>query len=226
MLKYLKIISFIIPVTLFSQINAVNLSKPDFTYWDFEKKVIQSTGSFYVDFLGAGKEKHGEWTYYDRFGKIEEKRNYFRGDLNGKAVMYYANGKLKQEGYFKRVKKENLETYISRQDSVYREWYETGKLEEEGMFKLDRQIGIWKYYYLDGREKSHEEVIDSVTYIRSFWISDSIHTQTIKDGNGEMVTFHTTGSIKELYNYKNGRPDGPFEDHSVYGYFTLLGSFK
>ncbi len=226
MFSYFKILFILFPFLVNSQIKRENLSQKDFTYWDFKKTLILSSGSYYVDKLGLTKDKHGEWIYYDKSGNVVEKSQYYRGVLDGKVIMYYSNGKLKQEGYFKKKLKEGVNTYISYQDSIYREWYETGTLEEEGMFKNDRKVGIWKYYYLNGQIKSHEEEIDSLVYIRNFWTCDSAHTQTITNGTGEMLTFHTTSALKELYNYKNGLPDGPFEDHSIYGYITLKGFFK
>jgi antitoxin component YwqK of YwqJK toxin-antitoxin module len=218
MLKYFKILVIIFPFFTFAQnlIKQENLSKKDIIYWDFNKTKVQATGSYYVDFLGGGKDKHGKWMYYDKFGVLEEERNYYRGKLHGKVAMFFSNGKPKQEGYFK----------MDKQDSIYREWNETGLLAKEGLYNLDRPKGIWKNYYLDGREKSYEEEIDSITYIRAFWLPDPKHTQTIIDGTGEMTVFYTTGAVKEWYNYKNGRPDGLFEERSVYGYNVLTGAFK
>ena len=218
MLNYLKVIIVIFPFILSAQreIKTENLSKKDVIYWDFNKTKVQSAGCYYVDGRGDSKEKHGKWAYYDKLGVLQEERNYFRERLDGKVVLYYPNGKLKQEGYFK----------MDRQDSVFREWNETGLLSREGMFEMGRPKGIWKNYYLDGRERSLEEELDSVTYIRAFWLPDPKHTQTIIDGNGELTIFHTTGTVKEWYNYKNGLPNGLFEEKSIYGYNLLTGSFK
>jgi len=217
-MKFLSIVLLIVPFLVFGQqnIKKENLTKPEFSYWDFSKKRIQSVGSFYKDQLGETKDKHGVWKFYDKFGILEEERNYQKGKLDGKVMQYFPNGKPRQEGYFK----------LNKQDSIYREWNETGLLAIEGRFELDIPKGIWKYFYIDGREKSHEERVDSVTYIRSFWLPDPNHTQTIIDGNGEMQTFHTTGTIKENYTYKNGLPNGPFQEKSIYGYDLLSGNFK
>ena len=103
MLHVLKIAVVLFPLFLGAQlvIKPENLTKKENTYWDFNKTQIQSTGSYYQDILGATQDKHGKWNNYDKFGKIEEERNCYRGKLNGKVVLYYPNGKLKQEGYFK-----------------------------------------------------------------------------------------------------------------------------
>lgn len=198
------------------EINKENLSKQKRTYWDFNKSQIQSKGKYFMDEFGETTEKHGEWTYYDRLGEIEEVRNYYRDMLSGSVILFYSNGKKRQEGYFK----------YGRQDSLYFEWYETGKMKVQGEYKLDEAINTWDYYYRDGRLKSVEETKGEDNYLLEFYLSDSLHTQTIIDGEGELTTYYTTGQVKEWYNYKEGLKDGPFEEFSVYGYNTLKGFFK
>src|SRR5690606_3505884 len=184
--------------------------------WDYNKTKIQATGYYYKDQQGETTLEHGRWRYYDREGVLEEERHYYKGLLHGKVLLFYPNKQMRQEGYF----------YLDRQDSIYREWYETGKLSVEGSYQLGSPFGMWTYYYRDGHKKSVEETRDSINYMVSFWMPDSLHTQTITEGNGEMMTFYTTGALKEWYNYKGGLKDGAFEEWSIYGYQTLKGSFK
>lgn len=233
MLNVFKILFFAVSLVPFSglsqySVKKENLTKKDVVYWDFNKTKVQASGSYYTDKLGESKDKHGLWKYYDKYGALEEERNYYRGKLMGKVMMYYPNGKPKQEGYFTivQVDKTDDKKDIVWQDSVYREWNESGTLSKEGMYAKGQPSGIWKNYYFDGREKSYEEEKDSVNYVWSFWLPDEKHTQTVKDGNGEVTLYHSTGTIKEWYNYKNGLQDGPFEERSIYGYNTLSGSFK
>lgn len=193
-----------------------NLTKQQTNYWDFNKVKVQSTGKYYKDQLGETTEEHGRWLYYDREGELEEERNYYRGMLYGLVVRYYPNGSKQQEGYFK----------WDAQDSVYTEWYETGHLKVKGEYYLGIPVGRWENYYLDGRLKSVEEIIDSVNYVREFYLPDERHTQTIINGEGEMTTYYTTGGVKEWYNFKGGLKDGAFEELSVYGYITLQGEFR
>jgi uncharacterized protein len=189
---------------------------------------IQAVGSYYVDGMGVSKDKHGIWKYYDKYGELEEERNYYRGKLSGKVMLYYPNNKPRQEGYFKIVRQDPADEKkdIVYQDSVYREWYETGLISKEGIFSLGKPKGVWKHYYVDGREKSVEEEKDSINYVLSFWLPDEQHTQTVMNGTGEVTLYHSTGVIKEWYNYKNGLQNGPFEERSIYGYSTLTGFFK
>ncbi len=192
-----------------------NLTKKETLYYDFNKSKIQSVGAYYTDKLGPTTMKHGKWIYYDRDGKIEEERDYYKDLLHGKAILYYPNSRPKQEGYF----------YLNHPDSIYREWNETGRLATEGTYSYGKPYGKWKYYYLDGRIKSEEIAKDTVLLMESFWMPDSSHTQTVVNGTGEIMTFYTTGTLKEWYHYKDGLKHGPFEEWSIYGYKTLTGSF-
>lgn len=203
--------------TAFGQeIRKENLTKKKSNYYDFEKTKLESIGSYYVDPLGETTEKHGKWNYFNEKGDLIEERNYYRGKLNGAVKANFGNGKPKQEGYF----------ILDQQDSISREWYETGQLNVEGYYKNGKPVGNWTYYYLSGKKKSEEEIIANQSYIRNFWIDDSLHTQTITAGNGELFTYYNTGSQKEYYAYKNGLKHGSFEEYSIYGYLTLSGAFK
>lgn len=207
----------IVPLRFFAQVVVKdNLTKKKTFYYDSNKLQPESSGCFYMDFLGETTEKHGKWTYYDKAGNVIEVRNYYRGKLHGAVLAYYSSGTKRQEGYFK----------LDEQDSVYREWYENGKMSIDGTYFHNQPKGTWNYFYTDGKQKMVEEIIDTVSYIRAFWLPDSLHTQTITDGNGEMVTFYTTGSPKEWYNYRDGLKHGTFEEYSIYGYTTISGAFE
>ena len=198
------------------KIEKENLSKQKQTYWDFNHVQVQSAGKYYTDALGETTNEHGKWKYFNRLGELEEERNYYNGLLHGESVRFFPNESKEQQGFFK----------WGRQDSVYREWYETGTLKTEGYYKLDVPVNEWKYYYRDGRLKSVEEIKGSDNYLWAFYLPDSLHTQTVIDGEGEMTTYYTTGTVKEWYNYKKGLKNGPFEEISIYGYVTLKGAFK
>lgn len=198
------------------EVKKENLSKKQSFYWDFGKTKLQSIGSYYVDVLGQTTFKHGKWKYYDENNNLIEQRNYYKGELNGQVLLLYPNGKQRQEGYFK----------MDRQDSVYREWFESGQLNIETFYKNGQEAGIKRIFYFDGKQQAEEEYIDSVRYVRQFWLPDSLHTQTLVDGNGEATYYYHTGTIKEWYTYKNGLPEGEFVERSIYGYDLLTGHFQ
>ena len=215
-MRLLFVFIFILQFTSFGQvIRKENLTKKENVYYDFEKFKLESTGAYYKDLLGESRDKHGKWLFYDKEGKLIEERNYYRGKLHGPVKSFYSNGKKRQEGYFK----------MDEQDSVYREWSETGKLSIEGYYFKNKPAKNWTYYYIDGQPKLQEEIIDTVSFVQNFWLPDSLHTQTVKNGNGEMTTFFTTGSPKEWYHYQNGLKNGIFEEYSIYGFKLIDGKF-
>lgn len=65
-----------------------NLTKKESLFYDYNKINIQSIGAYYVDKLGKTTMKHGEWLYFNRDGKIEEKRNYYKDLLHGKVELF------------------------------------------------------------------------------------------------------------------------------------------
>lgn len=193
-----------------------NLTKKKSLYWDFNQTQLQAIGSYYKDPLGETTKEHGKWEYYDRYGKLEEIRNYYKGKLHGAVILKYPTGKNKQEGYFKN----------DLQDSVYREWNEIGNLEVSGYYKNNQPVGEWQYFYIDGRTKLIEEIVDSTKYVKSFWLNDSLHTQTVTDGNGDLIDYYNNGKLKQQYHYKSGILDGSFIEKSIFGDTSLSGSYK
>ncbi|TNE55809.1 MAG: hypothetical protein EP338_03275 [Bacteroidetes bacterium] len=193
-----------------------NLSKKQSFYWDFGKTQLQSIGSYYVDDLGATTLKHGKWKYYNESNQLVEVRNYYKDQLHGQVLLKYGNGKNRQEGYF----------VLDVQDSVYREWYENGQLNVEAMYDHGKLTGAKKTYYLDGRPQLEEEYRDSQVYVMQFWLPDSLHTQTLKDGNGEMTVFFNTGTLKQWFQYQDGLPHGEFVERSIYGHDLLRGKYE
>ena len=218
MMRIVLLLAFIFfGVGAFGQkIEKESLSKNNQTYWDFNHVQVQSSGKYFVDGMGETTNEHGKWKYFDRLGELQEVRNYYKGMLHGEVVRFYPNGKKEQIGFFK----------WGRQDSTYIEWYETGDVRVQGYYKEDVPINEWKYYYRDGRLKSVEEPKGEDNYLWEFYLPDSLYTQTVLKGEGEMTTFYTTGKVKEWYNYKNGLKNGLFEELSIYGYLTLKGEFK
>jgi len=189
------------------QVLEENLHGPVMEHWDKEKTKVASVGFYYKSGKQKTKEKHGKWEYYSAIGKLEEVRNFYRDYLYGAALLYFPNGQLKQEGYFK----------YGIQDSVYREWNEEGLLMVEGYYRNDRQTDTWRNFYPNGKEKSVEDFVKNRVYLLDFWIDDSLHTQTVTKGTGQMFVFHPTGGIKTYYEYKDGIRHGLFYELTLSG---------
>ncbi|WP_165779192.1 toxin-antitoxin system YwqK family antitoxin [Brumimicrobium salinarum] len=193
-----------------------NRSKRQLFYYDPIKKTkLESQGYYYVDELGETTERHDKWSFYNKKGELIEERNYHRNKLHGEVKTYYGANRVKNIGYF-----EN-----GIQDSLYVAFHLSGDTSEVGYYHQGEPTGKWRYFYRDGHLKTVEEVIDSISYIWSFYAADSAHTQTVVDGNGEMAEYYTNGNLKSWYNYKDGLRHGKFEEASVHGYYLLKGSF-
>lgn len=216
MIRFVLIAIFLISQfsTSFSQeVLKQNLTRPEKTYYDFKKTQLLATGCYYKDQLGETKDEHGKWEYFTKDKKLEEVRNYYRGKLHGQVMLYWPNGKKKQEGYFK----------LDVQDSIYREWSEGGVLVLEGTYKKDKKQGYWNGFYLNGKPKITEEFIDSTRYVQAFWSPDSI--QTVMNGNGTMKNYYLDNNIKEIYNFKNGLEDGLFVEFKINGDTAVTGYY-
>jgi antitoxin component YwqK of YwqJK toxin-antitoxin module len=190
--------------------------KMQIDFWDFEKKHMKSRGFYYADlFYGETTLKHGKWEYWDREGRLLDVQNYLKGELHGKVTSYYPNGKKKEEGFFDNGK----------QDSVYTSWWENGNVKALGYYNKDRAAGTWMYYYKNGYHMMEEENVDSITYVRNFWRTDS--SQTVKDGNGRtLIYYEATGYLQEFYTYKDGLKDGDFEEYTPTGKIFVIGQYK
>ena len=218
MFRFILIILFFYSFNAKAQVvKKENLSKKVSFFYDINKLKIESTGFYFVDKVNKNSTiKHGKWLYYSKNGEIEQEVNYYKDQLHGKVAYFYPGSKPKSEGYFK----------LGKQDSVYREWNEFGKLVLEAYFSKDKPVGIWKTYYYDGKLKSIEEYKDTIAYLNEFYFPDSLHTQGVINGTGEMASFFNTGTVKEYYTYKNGLKDGAFEERTIYGFVAVTGKFK
>ena len=72
----------------------------------------------YLDYDDEGKNFHeGEATWYYKNGKIEQKRYYFNGKINGKNTFYYDSGQIAGE----------INYNFGVLDGLSQQWYKTGK---------------------------------------------------------------------------------------------------
>lgn len=194
-----------------------NLSPKMRIYWDAQNKHIQGTGSYFTsEATPKTTEKHGKWLFYSYDGILEEEAHYYRSRLHGKRVFYYPNKQIKLESYFQ----------FNVPDSIYREYAADGKIQVRGQFELGSPIGIWEYFYPDGQPKSIEKAQNDTVYLQAFWQADNAHKQTIKDGNGQIITYFVDGTVKEFYTFQGGLKTGPFEERTANGVLSVGGAFN
>ncbi len=193
-----------------------NLSPKVRLYWDGQKKHLQASGAYFTSPISPKTtEKHGKWLYYNYDGQIEEEANYYRNRLYGKRIFYYPSKQIKEESFYK----------FNVPDSTYKQYASDGKLLISGQFELGSPKGVWHYYYEDGSPKSIENVQNDTVYLQAYWEADSTHLQTIKDGNGQIISYYIDGVVKEFYTFQNGLKTGPFEERTANGFLSVRGAF-
>jgi hypothetical protein len=84
--------------------------QPYVDHWDSLKTVKKSEG------LMVNGREWGEWTFWDRQGRITEKSDFKAGKREGHVVIYYDNGQVQHDGWF----------HLGRQDSLMRSYYRNG----------------------------------------------------------------------------------------------------
>jgi antitoxin component YwqK of YwqJK toxin-antitoxin module len=214
----LYFLTFFIPFISHSQlkVNKKNLSKAQYEYWDKNKTRVKAVGSYYKDNVNKTTKKHGTWRYYTKDGVLEEEVNYYIDSLHGRCFSFWDGKRLKQESYF----------YQGIPDSVFKAWNEKGVLILDGFFDYGLKADIWYHFYDDGRAKSEEKYISGVCLIDNFWLNDSVHTQTIKQGFGSTKSYFNSGKIKEVFQVEYGLKNGPYQEYSARGALLVDGHFK
>jgi antitoxin component YwqK of YwqJK toxin-antitoxin module len=186
-------------------------------YWDAGNKKIRARGAYYQDeIVGVTTEKHGKWWFYDAKGSLTEEQYFYRGRIHGKQLSYHLNKRIASESHF----------VFNVADSVFREWNEDGKLIVEGLYEMGSPNGEWKYFYEDGALKSRKQISNDTVYMIDHYTGDSLHSQVVKAGEGEIKSFYVSGGLKEYYTYSKGLKTGPFEERLANGIISILGGFN
>jgi len=152
-----------------------------FKYFDDTKKgdiigtrdFSKGDGSCYVTFflqngnkvsegtIDKNKQNQGQWTYYHKNSKQPMSvENYLNGKLNGKTIVFFPDGKVASETYYKNGVKEGVSKRYSKKGVVLEEipyknntfdgWVTyrnpKGQLIAQGMYEKGLKKGIWKFY--------------------------------------------------------------------------------
>ena len=193
LLSFRAIIFLFIAVFSFSAfsqgVNADNQTEIERLYWDGGKKHLNCKGSYYIDdIIGSTNEKHGKWRFYDFNGELTEERNYFRDRVHGKQLTFHKDKALKTEAFF----------VYNVPDSSFKEWNEKGALIVSGHYQLGSPDADWLYYFEDGRLEKRQLISNDTVYLIELFDRDSLHTQIIQDGNGEIKKYYVSGGLKSF----------------------------
>ena len=194
-----------------------NLSPKVKLYWDGQKKHLSSSGSYYQsEIVPESTEKHGKWLFYNKDGQLEEERNFYRDRLHGKQITYYPETKKIKEVYFAK---------FNIPDSTFKQYNAQGTLTIEGNYVLGSPSGTWNYYFEDSTLWKKEFVSNDTTYLWQYFTESIPHQETVKMGNGQVVSYYKTGGIKESYTFKNGLREGAFYENLASGKTSIQGEF-
>ncbi len=126
---------------------------------ELEKKIAEGR---YV-----GKNKVGEWKYYENELHVKTEQ-YVNGQLHGKQVIYYDNGKVYDEKLFENAVENGVwvkyyadgtkmllgNVKDGKLQGKFQKWHSNGSVEAEGQYADDVTDGKWTYYSDDGANKS------------------------------------------------------------------------
>jgi antitoxin component YwqK of YwqJK toxin-antitoxin module len=126
-------------------------------------------------------KKNGKVLMFYPNGNLKNESNYFDDKMNGINKSYHENGKLKSEDSFKNGKLNGL----------CKEYNENGIIESECFFVNDSPHGVFKLYYPSGKLKQN-----------SFLDTSSLHTNKLI---GDLYLYYEDGTLgSHKYIDKNG----------------------
>lgn len=199
------------------EIRQENLTDRERLYWDIGNKKIRARGSYYQDdIIGVTNERHGKWWFYNAKGDLTEEQYFYRGRIHGKQISYHPEKRMASESYF----------VFNVADSIFREWSTEGQLIVEGFYNMGSPDGEWKYFYEDGALKSRKQISNDTVYLIDHYSDDSLHSQVVNAGEGEIKSFYVSGGLKEFYTYSQGLKTGPFAERLANGIISILGGFN
>lgn len=127
-----------------------------------EVKFFSSKGKLISEGQMVDKSFVGKWVYYHHKTKDIMMVEHYNdaGQLEGDKIVYYPNGQIAEQSYYKEGKMEGTSKVFSEQGVLIKDYsYKNGKLNgvskyyngagellAEGAYREDRKNGIWKYY--------------------------------------------------------------------------------
>lgn len=150
-----------------------------------------------VDFYVAG-EKHGKSLYYNYDGMLIKEMMFVQDIEQGPVTEYFPNGKVMRTYTYDKGTKEGPSEFF----------YLNEKLKNKGSYKMDTKDGWWTEYLENGNIWKHER----------FELGELKETKMI---NGEFITYFENGIPATVYDYKNGKKNGPFREYYNEGKWVL-----
>jgi len=125
---------------------------------------IQTEGFLY------GKNRVGNWKYFNKNGTLMSEENYKNGKLNGEQLIYYSDGQITEFAIYEDGLKNGITskyasngilieeiTYKKGKPNGLAKYFElNGNLKETGLYKDGKRVGKWEYY-LEGKVATDQE---------------------------------------------------------------------
>lgn len=108
---------------------------------------------------------------YDNIGRLRSEIEYMDGKKNGRMILYYPDGKIKEISYFKNDTLDGLQTTFFKdgniadiisykkgiKDGKYLGYYTNGNIHQEGSYKNGKRTGLlYQFYRQDSGKLSHK----------------------------------------------------------------------
>lgn len=159
--------------------------------------------------------REGLWQTFYESGQVSSEGSYKKDEYVGKWVIYWENGEIYQDILYD-GQKAKLQTLtaedgtllVENGNGIYKSYSDDNKtLLQEGEYRNGEKTGVWKSYYVNGKEREEGHYKEGVYRITNAW--DQQGTQTVKEGSGKYVSYHEDGeSVYETGEVKDGLLDG------------------
>ncbi|MDJ1484495.1 toxin-antitoxin system YwqK family antitoxin [Cytophagaceae bacterium YF14B1] len=155
----------------------------------------------------------GPYENYYANGKVRSRGTYKKGVPDGNWTYYYENGKLKIKGNWQN----------SRKNGIWSYYYENGNLQMEGTLQNEIRTNQWSYYYESGALKNRGTYInDQKEGLWEYFYEDGKKKAeaTLNNDNGWYREFYASGNIRMQGLLTNGKSD------SLWSYYYENGKLK
>jgi len=140
--------------------------------------------------------EHGEWKFYDDNGTVVSKGHFAYGRPVGEWEYRYPNNE----------KSRVCRYVLGALDGESVTWHDNGKMSEQGRYQDDEKTGVWRTWDREGLPLCEYRYEGDTELVENCWAAD--HAQTVKDGNGEYVSYHPNGQVGQKGDVKDGRKVG------------------
>jgi len=234
--KNTKLIALKVQCNISDSVDFIN----NYSHYGFEGDYSVEGNGNYENYIGLSRlpVDKGIVTYYDKNGQrsIESRTWKYRSDTLGRKnkinkdlygswksgvlCRYWdASGNLIKQIDYYNLKLPNL-LDSTRKDTIdasgkITEWYGNGSVKTDG-YVTDEQS---EYNCMIENYVSTQEI-----YYNNYWSYTG--EQLIKNGNGNLVTYHDNGKIKATTAIRCGLKDGLYKEWDPNGHLTKFGHYK